>query len=376
MENPGKIVFVFGAENDISMASPSGDRPACASSNSFDAFRARCVAQQREQPRSFELSLVTACPPRSGGSVIRTHDSQHGFSLVELLVVIAIIAVLMGILLPVVTSARARSNTLKCQTQLRELFKGIQMYCAEYKGRLPYGEYDVPKTGTPQRRFLWCTLISHYLDRRFDQSLLSTITPDPEQFGKVFKCPDAPERSPLSYACHPVAMPWREFEEGLTIPGMPTSPTANVPYLISNLYNRNIVLFETGCSVSTTWFYPLGYSVDGGQLIRPDVPEYRYLRQSDPNGNDPNLGNNFPIIQEPGFTSTKKSNEDWSPAPPQLIPKYPWRGNVRFRHNLNKVGNFVFADGHVESLTAQDCKRNMWLLRWPSGLQSSDGINN
>jgi prepilin-type processing-associated H-X9-DG protein len=288
----------------------------------------------------------------------------------------------MGILLPVVTRAREQSNSLKCQTQLRELFRGLQMYCAEYKGRLPFGEYDIPKTvspGTPQRRFLWCTLVSHYLDRRFDQSILSTTTPDPEQFGKIFKCPDAPERSPLSYACHPVAMPWREFEEGISVPGM--TPTQTVmPALISNLYNRNIVLFETNCSVSTTWFYPLGWSVDGTQLVQPATPEYRYLRQSDPSVNDPNLGNNYPITQEPGFLSTKNSNLDWSAiggtGPNANLPSYPWKGNVRFRHNMNKTGNFVFADGHIESLTKQDCRRYMWLLRWPTGLRSSDGINN
>jgi prepilin-type processing-associated H-X9-DG protein len=288
----------------------------------------------------------------------------------------AIIAVLMGILLPVVTSARARSNTLKCQTQLREIMKGVMMYAAEYKGRLPFGEYDVPRSGNPQRRFLWCSLIAHYLDLRFDQSLLSTATPDPEQFGKVFKCPDAPERSPLSYACHPVAMPWREFEEGVVIPGMPAS-RAVMPAIISNLYARNVLLFETGCSVSTTWFYPIGYSVDGSQLVQPDRPEYRYFRQSDPYATDPNLGNNWPISKEPGlFYTNKDSNQDWSPPVGKTIPNYPWRGNVRYRHNLNKLANFAFADGHIESMTQQDCKRYMWLLRWPGNTLPADGIQN
>lgn len=314
----------------------------------------------------------------------RTRAAQPGFSLVELLVVIAIIAVLMGILLPVVTRAREQSNSLKCQTQLREIFKGLQMYCAEYKGRLPFGEYHVPKvrssSATPYRRFLWCSLVSHYLDRRFDQSLLSTVTPDPEQFGKIFKCPDAPERSPLSYACHPVAMPFRELEDGTEVPGMSVSQAPIMPALVSNLYNRNIVLFETNCSVSTTYFCPSGYDLDGQQYIHPEYPEYRYLRQSDPNSKDPNLGNNYPIIQEPGYLSPKNSsNLDWSPmgtGPTPNLPSYPWRGNVRFRHNMNKTGNFVFADGHVESLTKQDCRRYMWLLRWPTGAHASDGIDN
>jgi prepilin-type processing-associated H-X9-DG protein len=293
----------------------------------------------------------------------------------------AIIAVLMGILLPAITSARARSNTLKCQTQMHEIMKGIMMYTAEYKGRLPFGEYDIPKVkkkGVPQRRYLWCSLIGHYLNTRIEQSILDTDVPDKEQFGKIFKCPDAPENSPISYACHPVAMPWREFEEGTVIPGM-TSAYVVSPVEISNLYSRNILLFETGCAVATTDFYALGYSVDGGQLMHPEIPEYRYLRQSDPNQNNPNLGNNYPINYEPGYLYTDRdSNQDWSPAPGSVppAPKYPWKGNVRFRHNLNKIANFAFADGHIESMAKQDCRRYMWLLKWPVGMQATDGISN
>jgi len=60
-----------------------------------------------------------------------------GFTLIELLVVIAIIAVLIGLLLPALGSARASSRALVCSSNMRQLGVGATMYADDNRGVIP-----------------------------------------------------------------------------------------------------------------------------------------------------------------------------------------------------------------------------------------------
>ena len=62
-------------------------------------------------------------------------SQKHSFTLIELLVVIAIIAILAGILMPALSSARERSRTSSCAGNLKALAFAMQQYADNNNGR-------------------------------------------------------------------------------------------------------------------------------------------------------------------------------------------------------------------------------------------------
>lgn len=82
---------------------------------------------------------------RPGGRGLRW---RRAFSLIELLTVIAIIAILAAMLLPVLSTAKAKSKRVVCANQLKQLALGVQMYAPDNDGKLPQNNPQNQGTNT------------------------------------------------------------------------------------------------------------------------------------------------------------------------------------------------------------------------------------
>lgn len=88
--------------------------------------------------------------PKVSGLHASTCPSTRGFTLLELLVVIAIIAVLIGILVPVIGAARRKADGVSTTSMMRQASAALAIYAGDYKDAFPYlatpGQPDAPIT--------------------------------------------------------------------------------------------------------------------------------------------------------------------------------------------------------------------------------------
>ena len=73
-------------------------------------------------------------------------ERKTGFTLIELLVVIAIIALLMGMLTPVLAKAREAARRVSCSNQVRQVGIAVLAYTSDYDGHMPTYNSSVNQT--------------------------------------------------------------------------------------------------------------------------------------------------------------------------------------------------------------------------------------
>lgn len=101
------------------------------------------MSSQHLEGRAVTSVLTQSAGAGSGrGSVGSGHRHRRAFTLVELLVVIGIIAVLVAILLPALSRARAAAQMVGCMANLRQIGTAFMTYAGDNRGQWPVYNYD------------------------------------------------------------------------------------------------------------------------------------------------------------------------------------------------------------------------------------------
>jgi len=147
------------------------------------------------------------------GAVQRMNTGRRGlgFTLVELLVVISILAVLMGILLPVLARTRAAAKSVLCRTNLRQWGIALHCYVDEYDGGIPRRGQGIQPTHKIERAEDWFNCLAPYAgEKPYKELVAAGCQPRPGD-DSIFVCPKAlRDAKPyfFSYAMNMYLSPW------------------------------------------------------------------------------------------------------------------------------------------------------------------------
>lgn len=102
--------------------------------------------------------------PRATAGIPCSWPAKAAFTLIELLVVIAIIAILAAMLLPALTAAKTRAQTIACLSNLKQMQLCFHLYVGDNNDFVPPNNfvYDIISDQPIETGPSWCTNLAIY----------------------------------------------------------------------------------------------------------------------------------------------------------------------------------------------------------------------
>lgn len=202
-----------------------------------------------------------------------------GFTLIELLVVISIIALLIGILLPVLSSSREAARRVSCSSNARQIATIWLTYAADHDGEFPYRDANGPfymsrgGTGFDTRPLI---------EGKYTTSLDIFYCPSTEaapDFPGRWNVPSSSDNTLIDYN---IMARWYRRTSGANPTSLAqfTGPRAKYVENIDDAIGDLVMLSDQMWSVNNpqpTWFNhafaqgdPSGFGFEGGNVTRYD----------------------------------------------------------------------------------------------------------
>jgi prepilin-type N-terminal cleavage/methylation domain-containing protein/prepilin-type processing-associated H-X9-DG protein len=226
---------------------------------------------------------------------------RPGFTLIELLVVIAIVGVLVALLLPAVQKARDAAASTQCKSNLRQLGLALGHYVFNADGWLPPSNFLPDSSGSTAYWFGSLDAAGNLNRQR------GFLMPYIENNTAVEQCPSVPGYVQGRFGQFGLGTSGYAYNPNLGTVDYP--PPSYNPVLVTHKITDLTATSRTIAFVDSAevWWYDASYN--------PTTP---YVRESY-------------ILSNPS-------------------DQFP---NVHFRH-VGNTANVLFADGHVEALSAVD----------------------